>query len=437
MVVLNHHLKEALNMSVDKEQTKNEAAYFISNEVKKAYENLLANAQVNVGLTFIKSDNEDTMADQIAITEIPAPPFKEHVRAEYYKKRLEELGLMDVRTDNEGNVFGVRPGTGNGPKLFVCGHLDTVFPEGTDTTVRKEGGKYIGPGIADDCRGLASVLTLARAFNNANIQTKGDIVFGGVVGEEGLGDLRGTKAIFREQSDIDGFISIEPGKPSRTTYLGTGSRRYSVTYKGPGGHSYGAFGLPSAIHALGRAIAKISELNVPEDPKTTFTVGTISGGTSVNTIAAEAAMLLDLRSVSPEELSKLEEKVITFLKVAAVEENEHWKSDGIKVDIKLVGDRPAGFQPSDAIIVQAALASTEAIGFEPLLGQPSSTDSNVPISLGVPAVTLGGGGTNGAGHTIGEWFDPTDAYFGVQKIFLTMIGLVGIENIMEPLLQKK
>jgi tripeptide aminopeptidase len=424
-------------MSIEKKDMKNEVAYFLSHEVKEVFYNLLADTQVIFGLEFIKSDNDNTLADQIELTEIPAPPFKEHVRAEYYKKRLEELGLKDVQTDQEGNVFGIRPGTGNGPKLFVSAHLDTVFPEGTVTTVKEVDGKYIGPGIADDGRGLAALLSLVRAFNKANIQTKGDIFFGGNVGEEGLGDLRGVKAIFRERHDIDGFISIEPGKQSRTIYLGTGSRRYSITYKGPGGHSYGAFGIPSAIHALGRAIAKISDLCTPEDPKTTFTVGTISGGTSVNTIAAEAAMLLDMRSNSPEELFKLEEKVMIFIKEAAEEENEHWMSDAIQVDITLVGDRPAGSQPSESIIVQAALASAEAIGFEPLLGQPSSTDSNVPISLGIPAVTLGGGGTNGGGHTLNEWFDPTDAYYGVQRIFLTIIGLVGVENNIEPLLQKK
>jgi acetylornithine deacetylase/succinyl-diaminopimelate desuccinylase-like protein len=252
-----------------------------------------------------------------------------------------------------------------------------------------------------------------------------------------LGDLRGVKAIFRDRQDIDGFISIEPGKPSLTIYLGTGSRRYSITYKGPGGHSYIAFGIPSAIHALGRAIAKISDLRVPEDPKSTFTVGTISGGTSVNTIAAEASMLLDLRSNSPEELSKLEEKALAMLNEAADEENEHWKSDAIQVDIKLVGDRPAGTQSSEAIIVQAALASTEAIGFAPELSQPSSTDANVPISLGIPAVTLSGGGASGGAHTLEEWFDPTDAHYGVQRVFLAILGLVGIENIIEPLLQKK
>jgi tripeptide aminopeptidase len=424
-------------MSTEKKELKNEVSYMISHDVKKVFENLLGDTQVKIGLTFIKSDNDHTLADQITITEIPAPPFKEQVRAEYYKKRLEELGLKDVQMDQEGNVLGTRPGVGNGPKLLVCAHLDTVFPEGTDTTVKEVDGKYFGPGISDDCRGLATVLSLVRAFDKANIQTKGDILFCGDVGEEGLGDLRGVKAIFRERQDIDGFISVEQGKPSLTIYLGTGSRRYNITYKGPGGHSYLAFGLPSAIHALGRAIAKISDLRVPEDPKTTFTVGTISGGTSVNTIAAEASMLLDLRSNSPEELSKLEEKALAMLKEAAEEENEHWKSDAIQVDIKLVGDRPAGTQPSEAIIVQAALASTEALGFEPQLNQPSSTDANVPISLGIPAVTLSGGGVSGGAHTLGEWFDPTDAYYGVQRVFLAILGLVGVENIIEPLLQKK
>ncbi|MCZ8515230.1 M20/M25/M40 family metallo-hydrolase [Paenibacillus filicis] len=414
----------------------NETAHVISGDVKKVFEHLLADPYVNSGLEFIQSDNDQTLADQIEITEIPAPPFKEEVRAEYFKKRLEALGLLDARMDREGNVYGIRPGTGEGPKLFISAHLDTVFPEGTDTSVRKEGGRYIGPGITDDGRGLAALLSLVRAFHFANIQTKGDILFGAVVGEEGLGDLRGIKAIFRERHDIDGFISIEPGKPSRTIYLATGSRRYRFTYKGPGGHSYGAFGIPSAIHALGRAIAKISDLCPPEIPKTTFTVGTINGGTSVNTIAAEAIMLIDLRSTSPEELLKIEEQVFAIVKDAAVEENTRWKSDAIQVDIAIVGDRPAGSQPSEAIIVQAALASTEALGFEPLLSQPSSTDANVPISLGIPAVTLGGGGSNGGAHTLDEWFDPTDAHYGVQRIFLTMLGLVGVDNATEPLLQR-
>jgi tripeptide aminopeptidase len=410
---------------------------FISEHVKEVYDLLLKDETVQKGLTFIESENDHTTKDQIEVTRIPAPTFQEEVRGEFYKKRLEQLGLQDITVDDVGNVFGVRRGTGNGPTLAICAHLDTVFPEGTDITVKEEDGKIFAPGIADDGRGLAVVLTLIKVLNHVGIQTKGDILFGATVGEEGLGDLRGVKAFFQHRTDIDGFISIEPGNPARTTYLGTGSHRYRVTFKGPGGHSFGDFGLPSAIHAMGRAIAGISDIVTPANPKTTFTIGTASGGTSVNTIAAESTMLVDLRSTSQEELVKLEEKALAIIHQAVEDENKRWNSDTISVDLTLVGDRPAGNQPSDAVIVQSSSAASKAIGFEPGLEPPSSTDSNVPISLGIPAVTLGGGGTFGGAHTLQEYFDPTDAYYGVQKVFLTMIGLVGVDHVSAPLLEKR
>jgi tripeptide aminopeptidase len=405
--------------------------------VERILDLLLSNIQVKEGLEFIKLDNEKTVADQIEITAIPAPTFQEQVRAEYYKTRLIELGLKGVTVDRVGNVFGVRPGTGHGPSLVVSSHLDTVFPEGTDVNPKLKDGKIYAPGIADNGRGLAVVLTMIRALDEANIQTKGDLIFGATVGEEGLGDLRGVKALFNDNADIDGFISIEPGSPERTTYLATGSHRYSITYHGPGGHSFGDFGKPSAIHALGRAIAMIAELETPEDPKTTFTVGTIQGGTSVNTIAASAKMVIDIRSTSQKELLRLEERILSAINLAAKEENKRWNADSINMDIELVGDRPAGSQSSDALIVQTALAATKAIGFEPILDHPSSTDSNVPISLGIPAVTLGGGGDFGGVHTLNEFFDPKDAYVGVQKVFLTTLGLVGIDQVSEPILEKR
>jgi len=416
-------------------QHKKEDQYEISAEVKQVYELLLKDPKIIEGLNFIQSDNENTLNEQIEITEIPAPTFKEQERGEDYKRRLIELGLKNVQTDRVGNVYGIRPGTGNGPKLFVSAHLDTVFPEGTDVAVKRKDGRVYAPGISDDGRGLAVVLSLIRALDRANIQTVGDIIFGATVGEEGLGDLRGVKTFFQDHDDIDGFISIEPGDPSRNTYLATGSHRYSVTYKGPGGHSYGAFGVPSAIHALGRAIAKISDLHTPDDPKTTFTVGTIQGGTSVNTIAANATMVIDMRSTSQDELLKLEEKVLSIIDQAKEEENKRWNQDLITVDVQLVGKRPAGSQPADAPIVQAAMAASIALGFDAILGEPSSTDANVPISLGIPAVTLGGGGKFGGAHTLGEYFDPTDAFYGVQKIFLTILGLVGVDQVSDPILK--
>jgi tripeptide aminopeptidase len=377
-----------------------ETPVFISEHVKEVYDLLLKDEKIQEGLSFIESENDNTTKNQIEVTRIPAPTFQEEVRGKFYKKRLEELGLQNITVDKVGNVFGIRRGTGNGPRLAV-------------------------------------VLTLLKVFNQVGIQTKGDILFGATVGEEGLGDLNGVKALFQHRTDIDGFISIEPGNPARTTYLGTGSHRYRVTFKGPGGHSFGDFGLPSAIHAMGRAIAGISDIETPADPKTTFTIGTVSGGTSVNTIAAEATMLVDLRSTSQEELLKLEDKALAIIHQAVEDENKRWNTNALSVDLTLVGDRPAGEQSADAFIVQASAAASKAIGCEPGLEPPSSTDSNVPISLGIPAVTVAGGGTFGGAHTLQEYFDPTDAYYGVQKVFLTILGLVGVDQLHAPLLEKR
>ncbi|MFE8700670.1 M20/M25/M40 family metallo-hydrolase [Cytobacillus sp. FJAT-54145] len=404
--------------------------------IQQVFKLLIGEDVIKIGLDFLKEDNERTVEEQILLTEIEAPTFQERVRGEFFQKRFEELGLQNVRVDEHGNVYGDRPGSG-GPKLVVSAHLDTVFPAGTDLKAKKRDGKIYAPGIADDGRGLASLLTLIRALNETGVKTVGDIVFVATVGEEGLGDLKGVKGLFKNHKDIDGFISIEPGTPNEVTYLGTGSRRYRVTYTGPGGHSFGDFGLPSAIHALGRAIGKISNLQVPDHPKTTFNVGTITGGTSVNTIAASASTVIDLRSIAQDELLSLEKEVLEIIQQAANDENSRWGKEEIRVEIELVGDRPAGSQSQDSLIVQSALVAADLLGFDPVLNGASSTDSNVPISLGIPAVTLGGGGGYGGCHTLEEYFEPKEAYHGVQKIFLFMLGLVGIEEITKPLLEKR
>lgn len=413
-------------------------AYSWSAEVEDVYKLLLSNAQVEKGLSFLEEDNDFTTEEQIALTAIEAPTFYEQQRGAVYLDKLSELGIKDIKVDEVGNVFGVRAGTGNGPALVVCAHLDTVFPAGTDIVAKRVDGKIYAPGIADDGRGLAVVLTLIRALNHANIKTQGDLIIGATVGEEGLGDLRGVKKLFENRDDIDGFISIEPGTPERITYLGTGSKRYSVTYKGPGGHSFGSFGTANPIHALGRAIANIASLETLAEPKTTFNVGVISGGTSVNTISETGNMIIDIRSNSQDELEKLEEKLLAIINEAAKEENLRWnKSDEVTVDIELVGNRPAGSQSPDAMIVQVAAAATAALGFEPILDDAISTDSNVPINLGIPAVTLRGGGDAGGFHTLNEYYDPTDAHYGAQKIFLTILGLLGCEDLTKPLLEKR
>lgn len=406
-------------------------------QIKEAYQKLSTDVVVKQGLDFLKSDHDQTINEQIVIAEIPAPPFKEKRRAEFILSRLEALGLEEVQMDDEGNVFGTLRGKGRGPKIFVSAHLDTVFPEGTDTTVRKENGILYAPGIVDDTSGLAEMLSVVRAFKATNLQNIGDVIFGGTVGEEGLGNLRGVRAFFNNQDDVDGFISIDGPDVARICYKGTGSYRYNITYKGPGGHSFGAFGLPSAIHAVGRAIAGVAEIQTKADPKTTFTVGEIQGGTAVNAIAAEASMKVDLRSNDMDELAKLELQFLQIIRKAAEDENSRWDTDKIEVLIEKIGDRPAGSQSDEAEIVQIAYAATEAMGMTPKLSGPGSTDSNIPISLGIPAVTLGKGGKSGGTHTLNEWFDPTDSYQGPQRAFLTILGLVGVENICEPLLPSK
>jgi tripeptide aminopeptidase len=415
-------------------QAHSQRRYRPGSRVARVYARLASHPEIRKGVAFIKEDHGNTIREQREICEIAAPPFKEHTRAENFRNRLAALGLKDVQTDKEGNVLGRQPGTGRGPTLLVAAHLDTVFPAGTDVSVKEKEGKLYAPGISDDARGLAALLAIIRALQASGIKTIGDIIFCGNVGEEGLGDLRGVKALFRDHKDLAGFISIDGVGADKVSYLGTGSHRYEIAYQGPGGHSYQAFGRPSAIHAMGRAIARIADLTTPKEPKTTFTVGVVTGGTSVNSIAGDARMLVDMRSNGGKELLDFEARVLESAMKAAEEETARWGAEKVIVQIKRVGDRPAGRQSPDSLIVQTAWASTEAVGQKPFLGEPNSTDSNLPMSLGIPALTLGGGGAEENNHSLSESFDPTDAYLGPQRIFLTILGLAGVDGVSEPLL---
>jgi tripeptide aminopeptidase len=405
--------------------------------VDSAYAAILTNVKVIKTLEDIKADDARTFAEQKRITEIPAPPYKEKIRAEYYLKRFHELGFKDAAIDSEGNVIGLRKGSGGGrPKLVVSAHLDTVFPEGTDVSLKEKDGVILAPGIGDDSRGLAALLSLIKSINANEITTVGDIMFVGTVGEEELGNLRGVKALFRDHGDIDGFISIDGLGITRVVNQATGSHRYEMIFRGPGGHSFQEFGLPSAIHAMGRAVAKISELQTPADPKTTFTVGTVVGGTSVNAIAAEARMAVDMRSDSTEELLKLEARLLDLVKQAVAEENARWKTDKMTVEIKLIGDRPAGIVAMDSPIVQATQRAVSVITRAPRVTfAGSSTDSNLAMSLGIPAVTIGGGGEGGNWHSRNEWYKPVNAWFGPQNALLTILVLSGLEGVTKPALQ--
>ena len=404
--------------------------------IETAYQAILANAKVVKTLEDIKADDDTAFAEQKRITEIPAPPYKEKVRAEYFLKRMQELGFKEASIDSEGNVIALRKGSGGGrPKLVVSAHLDTVFAEGTDVTVKEKDGVILAPGIGDDSRGLAALLSLIKCINANELATVGDVMFVGTVGEEELGNLRGVKALFRDHSDIDGFISIDGLGITRVVNQATGSHRYEMVFKGPGGHSFQEFGLPSAIHAMGRAIAKISDLQTPSDPKTTFTVGTVTGGTSVNAIAAEARMKVDMRSDSTEELLKLEARLLDLVKQAVAEENARWNSDKMTVEIKLIGDRPAGIVAIDSPIVQATQRAVTVITRAPRVTfAGSSTDSNLAMSQGIPAVTIGGGGEGGNWHSRNEWYKPVNAFYGPQHALLTMLVLAGLDGATKPAL---
>lgn len=387
---------------------------------------------VAAALAQVRATNDWTLAQQATICEIPAPPFGEAARAAEFRRRLEALGLTGVRIDPEGNVIAERPGaTRGGTRVVLSAHLDTVFPDSVDVRVAREGGRLRGPGIGDDCRGLAVVLAVARAMQQAQLRTSGTVVFVGTVGEEGPGNLRGVRALFDRQSAgrVTHFISVD-GAGQSLTARGVGSHRYRVTISGRGGHSYGDFGMPNPVHALGRAIAGIAAIPVPSVPRTTFNVGLIEGGTSVNSIAMSAAMDVDMRSESQAALDSLEARVRRAVQAGVDAEHERWPGPGSRLSVawQEIGKRPAGAQPDTAAIVRAAVGAARQLGFLPAI-VASSTDANYPIALGIPAVTLDGGGTGGGAHSLGEWYeDGPSGWKGPQWALLLTLALAGLPD---------
>ncbi|MGQ0539646.1 MAG: M20/M25/M40 family metallo-hydrolase [Gemmatimonadaceae bacterium] len=386
---------------------------------------------VDAAIAYLRTENEWTLAQQTSICEIPAPPFKEQARAAELKRRFESLGLRNVRIDTEGNVIGERPGAGaSGPVVLLSAHLDTVFPEGTDVKVTRSGTLLKGPGIGDDCRGLAVLLATVRALDAAAVRTAGTILFVGTVGEEGPGNLRGVRHLFSKEPPaprIDYFISID-GTGLGLTNRAVGSRRYYVAYRGPGGHSYGAFGMANPIHALGRAIARIAELQVPATPRTTFNVGIVSGGTSVNTISPLGAMDVDLRSESPAELARIDSLFRRALQQALAEEQQRWPNSRARLTVEIVdrGVRPAGATADTSRIVRTAVAAAQRLGFSAELGS-GSTDSNIPMSMGIPAITIDGGGRGQGAHALGESYDDGETgYLGAQWALLLVAMLAEV-----------
>ena len=393
---------------------------------------LLDSPQFKTATAFIEKDQPRFVRELIELTEIPAPPFKEERRAKAYLQMLRDAGLTDVEMDQEGNVLGLRKGTGSGDIVAVVAHLDTVFPEGTDVTVKRDGTKLSAPGVGDNTRGAALMLAIVRAMEAAGFQTTDDILFVGNVGEEGEGDLRGVKFLMQKgkyKDRIRQFIAIDGGEQGSITHGGVGSRRYRVTFKGPGGHSYGAFGLVNPAYAMGSAIAKFSQITVPQKPKTTYNVGLVSGGTSVNSIPFEMEMVIDMRSTDCAELRKLDEQFLGIVREAVDEENKarSTREGRITADPQLIGDRPCGETALTSPIVQRTTEVVKAFGLKPSYGI-SSTDSNIPMSLGIPAVTIGRG-PGGRAHSLDEWtvVDPKGDVQAVQVALAIILANAGVK----------
>ena len=392
--------------------------------------------RLRAALDMIKSDNAWTVEQQRTICEIPAPPFKETARGLEMKRRFETLGYSKVHIDSIGNVIAEKTGNGNWPTLVIAGHLDTVFPEGTDVRVKTSGSRMTAPGIGDDCRGLAVLLAVARAYAKAGVQTTGTVYFVANVGEEGPGNLRGTRYLFEHElkGKIDAFITIDQAGPGGgIAYHAVGSIRYRATFHGPGGHSYGAFGIVNPIHALGRAIAAIDDIDVPSTPKTTFSVSVISGGTSVNSIPFSGTAEIDMRSESADELARLNAKVDRALAAARDAENARWKATDraqqITLTIDTIGVRPANSsQTEKSPIVTAASNAARQLGLQVRL-EASSTDANVPMSLGVPAIRISGGGQGGGEHALSEWYDDgADGWLGPQWAAVLVAIIAGVKS---------
>jgi acetylornithine deacetylase/succinyl-diaminopimelate desuccinylase-like protein len=384
---------------------------------------------------FISADQDQFVRDLITLTEIPAPPFKEQARAAAFLQMLKRDGLSNVEMDGEGNVMGVRAGTGTAPPggargmLVLSAHLDTVFPEGTDVKVKREGTRLRAPGVGDDTRGLALLLSLVRTLNHGGFHTGLDLLVVGNVGEEGEGDLRGIKFLVQKgkyKDRIRKMLVVDGNESNGITRGGVGSKRYRVAFTGPGGHSYGAFGLVNPAYAMAGAIARLSRVTVPVSPKTTYSIGVVRGGTSVNSIPFEVSMDVDMRSESCAELKKVETTFLGILRDAVAEENaaRSTKEGAIKADPKVIGERPCGETALTAPIVQAAAAAIAAFGLTPAY-LVSSTDANIPMSLGIPAITIGRGGPGDRTHSLDEWtdVDPTVNLVNVQRALALLLAV--------------
>ncbi len=397
----------------------------ILKEYTKEVGRLINNKSVKEAFQYIDELETKTIDDLITLTEIPAPPFGEEKRALKFKDMLEQAGTDSVWIDKEGNVIGLYKGTDGRKTVTLDAHIDTVFPIETDVKVKKRGDTLFAPGIGDDTRGMVMVLTTLRAMYKTKIKPKSDILFIGTVGEEGLGDLRGVKHLFSDKSSvkIDSWISIDGGSLGRVNNGALGSICYKAIFSGPGGHSWGAFGLANPHHALGKAIDKFTQVAsrfTDKGPKTSFNIGRIGGGTSVNSIPFESWFEVDMRSLDRSRLMKIDSMFKSTITAAVEEYNQSGIKQEIEVTFQKIGDRPSGVQSTTIPLIQRALAATRKFGSQPKL-TTGSTNSNIPIAKGIPAITIGRGGKGGKAHSLGEWWMNKD---GAKSIKLTLLILL-------------
>jgi len=403
-------------------------------QADKVVAKILGSAGFKAAMASLEQDHDRIVAETITLTEIPAPPFKEQKRAEAYMALLKTYGLSNVEMDAEGNVMGLRRGTGKegGPVVVIAAHLDTVFPEETNVKVRREGTKLFAPGVGDDTHSLAVLLGYVRALDAAKVKTRKDILLVGNVGEEGPGDLRGVRYLFTKgkyKDRIGAFFSMDGTSAPRVTSGAVGSRRYRVTFKGPGGHSYGAYGLVNPMAAMGATVVEMNKIKTPTRPKTTYMTSVVGGGTSVNSIPDAIWLEVDMRSESKDELAKIDGQLLQIVEGAVSAENAARSTAAGKVsaEVKMIGDRPTGNTREDAEIVQMTAAAVRGAGYSPILGA-SSTDSNMPISLGIPAVTIGSGGQGGRAHALDEWIDVSkpESVKGMSVGLAALLAMAGM-----------
>lgn len=389
-----------------------------------------AKRSVHDAFEWFSSHRREISDKQLELTAIPAPPFGESRRAEWVKGQFHQLGLDDVHIDSKGNVLGVRRGTNPRSKfVLLSAHLDTVFPPSTELQVFRDGEKLRGPGISDNGAGLAALLAIAGAMQATDLRSESPVLFLANVGEEGEGDLRGMRHIFAEprwKDSIAYSVVLDGGGSDSMVTQALGSKRFLVTVNGPGGHSWSDFGTPNPVVVLARVIDRFSRTSVPVNPKTTFNIGAISGGTSVNAIPESASMKIDLRSSSPEEIDRLERALRTALSTATSEYTAHdGKKASVTYTVQVIGHRPAAELPQDSKILKVLRAVDEQLHIQSRM-QRASTDANIPLSMGFEAVTLGGGGTGGGAHTVHEWYDPTNRELGLRRILLAILTLAGV-----------